>query len=78
MADSTVQQMHNPFCMVSNGLLMRHQDNRIPGLVKPVKKRQNLYAGLGVKVAGRFVSQNDRGLVDKGSGNGNTLPLTAR
>ena len=57
--------------------LMGDDDDRVPVRVEFLKKGHDLVAGLGVEVAGRFVGEDDRGPVDEGAGDGDTLALPA-
>ena len=43
---------------------------------KATELRKNLIGGLGVKISGRFIGQENGGLVGQGSGNCNPLLLT--
>ena len=57
--------------------LVRHHDDRLPGVVQLVEQAEDFLARAAVEIAGRLVGQQDRGLVDQRPGDGDALLLAA-
>src|SRR6266481_5877964 len=57
--------------------LVGDQNYGVALLVQLREQGHDLIAGLRIQVAGGFVGQDDRGLIDQGAGNGNALTLAA-
>lgn len=68
---------HAPMSLGGNGFAVCDQHNRLAGFIQLAKEIHNVLAGFGIKVAGRLISQNQRGLCGKCAGDGNTLLLAA-
>src|SRR3990172_781057 len=60
-----------------NLLLVCHNNDGVPFLVQDVEQSHDLIARLAVEVAGRFISQKNRGVRDQGARNSYTLALSA-
>ena len=58
-------------------VLVGHQDDGVAFGVQTIEQRHDLVAGLGVEIAGRFVGEDDGGLVDQSAGDGHALALSA-
>ena len=59
--------------------VMRHQhDGRMAGAVHAEQQLDDLMTGLAVQVAGRFVREQQRGIVGERAGDGHALLLAAR
>ena len=57
---------------------MGHQDDGHPFLfIEPAEQFQDLFAGVGVKVAGGLVGKEDGGIIDQSPGDGHPLLLAA-
>jgi hypothetical protein len=56
---------------------MRNQDNGYPLLVKLLEEEHDLLTGLGIKIAGRLIGQDKRGIVYQGSCYSYSLLLAA-
>ena len=54
-----------------------HQHNGVAFLMEPFEKRHDFVTRIGVQRAGRFIGQQNRGLIHQRAGNGDTLPLAA-
>jgi hypothetical protein len=55
-----------------------HHDDGAAFIIQPPQQRHDLGAGRRVEVTGRFVGEDDLGVVHHGAGDGNTLLLTPR
>src|SRR5947207_1362261 len=76
--DQTIPQVYGAPRMWGNVALVRDENDRVAALIQIFKQRHDLFTGLGIEVASRFVSQNDRGPVHKRTRDGHALALTAR
>ena len=75
--DPTVAQVDHPVCIGGDVRLVGDQDDRVPGTVQPLEQRQDLQTGLRIQIPGRFVSQQNRRIVDEGARDRDALTLTA-
>src|SRR5208282_94387 len=57
--------------------LVGYEDDGVAAGVELVEEGHDLEAGLGVKVAGGLIGEDDRRVVDQGAGNGDALALAA-
>src|SRR5206468_12817052 len=76
--DQTISQVYGAPRMCGNIALVRDENDRVPALIQIFEQCHDLFAGLGIEVASRFVSQNDGGPVDKRTRDSYALALTAR
>ena len=54
---------------------MRDHDDGVAGARQVLEQRHDFGAGFGIKIAGRFVGQQDGWFVDEGAGDGDALAL---
>ena len=57
---------------------MRNHDDRVTIAMKAFEQRQNLVAGAAIQCAGRFVGQDESGIVHHRAGDDNPLLLSSR
>src|ERR1035441_7971493 len=69
--------MHDAVRVFSDVRLMCNQHDGVALGMEAVKQGHDLEAGLGIKVAGRLVREDDRWPIDESTGNGDTLTLSA-
>lgn len=76
-SDLSIADKDNSVGVLRDIVFMRDEDNRVALPVKVFEQRHNLFAGFRIEVASWLIRQNDRGRIDKGSGNRHTLSLAA-
>ena len=75
---SPVQQMHRAMRTACHAGIMRHQDQGYAFfLIQFQKQFHDLFSGFGIQVAGGFIRQNNRRVIDQGAGDRHTLLLAA-
>ena len=77
LGDLTVANRNHAMGVRRNVGFVGDDDDGVAGLVQPGEQRHDLDAGLRVEVAGRFVGEQNRRVVDQGPGDRNPLALTA-
>ena len=76
-SDPAVTNTDDAPCSLRDILFVCYQNDSIALLIKFIKQKHDLITGSGVKIAGRFVCQQNRWIIYKGARYGNTLTLTA-
>jgi len=75
--DQAVAQAHDTARVARNVFLVGDDDDGVALLVKLLEERHDLLAGAGVEIAGRLVGEDDGGIVDEGTRDGDALALAA-
>ena len=76
--DLAVADMHNAMRKLRDISFVRHEHDGIALGVQMVEERHDLLAGLGVEIAGRLIGEDDRRMIDQGTGDGYALALAAK
>src|SRR5689334_22858647 len=75
--DDAVANGDDTMSVLGDIRLVGDEDDGVAPSVEFIKEGHDLVAGLGVEVAGGLVGEDDGGVVDKGTGDGHALALTA-
>jgi hypothetical protein len=75
--DATILYPHLTLRPVTDSRIVGHNNQGQPLIVQILHEVNNFLAGLSVKIAGRFVGEQNHRLHDNSPGNRDTLPLTA-
>ena len=59
-----ITNMNHTPCVLGDGGLVCHYDDRVALAMQLVEDRHDLYASRSVKVAGGLVGQKDRGIIN--------------
>ena len=73
----SVADMHDAMRVLGDVGLVRDENDGVASGVQRVEESHNFNAGLGVKISGGLVGQNDGRVVDEGTRDGNPLALAA-
>jgi len=74
--DASVAHVHDAFAVFGDIDFVGHDDHGDAFVVVELPQRDHDFIGRsGIEVAGRFVRQEQRRLIDQGAGNGDTLLL---
>ncbi|MNR33119.1 hypothetical protein D3C85_1507640 [compost metagenome] len=68
----------DPFCLRRHLRIVGDDNHRMPLIAQLMQDRHHLFARMAVQRSGRFISEQNYGIGDKRSGNGDTLLLSAR
>ena len=56
-------------------MLVRNQNDCVTRLMEAVKQIHDFFASGGIEISGRLIGQDNRGIIDQGTGNRDALPL---
>ena len=73
----TVAQRDIPAAVLGDLRVVGDEDNRASLGVQALEEHQDLERGTGIKITGRLISQNNGSIIHHGTGDGNTLHLSA-
>src|SRR6185503_12654954 len=77
LIDQTILHVHDATRAGGSVRIVSDEDDRFSALIEPVHQAENLLAGFGIKVAGRFVGKDHERIVDEGPSDGDALLLPA-
>ena len=75
--DVAVFETDDALAAVGDGFVVCDHDDCEPCPVEVIEHVEDVAAGFGVEVAGRFVCEEEGRFVDEGAGDGDTLHLAA-
>ena len=75
--NAAIAQLHLPSTMSGDFMIVGDNNNSAARLVKPVKQIQNIVPHVGIKIAGRFIGQNNGRIGYQCPCYGHTLALAA-
>jgi hypothetical protein len=74
--NETVLHMNDPVGAFGDIVIVSDEDDRFSRGIETVDEVEDLETSLGIKIAGWFIGENHEGVVDEGTGDGDTLLLT--
>jgi hypothetical protein len=76
-SDDAVFDVDHAVRVFGDVVFVGDEHDRVAFGLQTIEQRHDFVAGLRVEVTSRFVGEDDRRLIDQGTGNRYTLPLTA-